>query len=178
MRRALIYLDRDGTINEDLGYVARIEQWRFLPGAVEGLQTLQQHGYRLAVVTNQSGIARGMFTEQDVHALHDFMLRELAKHDVVIDAVAICPHGPDNGCRCRKPAPGLADIVQETVDFSIDRRQSWMIGDKASDIDFGRAIGVQTAVLTSRYWTADSAPAADLQATSLLEAARQIVVRS
>lgn len=175
MQRPVIYLDRDGTINEDTGYLSEIEHWRFLEGAVEALQLFQANGYALAVVTNQSGIARGMFTDSDVWQLHDFMQQELATFGVAIDAIAICPHGAEDGCPCRKPATGLADIIQQTVDFSVDSTRSWMIGDKSSDVGFGQALGVKTALLTSRYWTADERPIADIYAESLLEAAKQIV---
>ena len=170
----MIYLDRDGTINEDFGYVSRIDQWRFLEGAVEALGLLRDQGYALAIATNQSGISRGMFSDSNVWQLHDFMRQELEKSGIAIDAIAICPHGTDDGCSCRKPATGLADVIQQTSDFTIDIPNSWMIGDKPSDIGFGRAIGVKTGLLTSSYWTTDECPAADLYAESLLEAARII----
>ena len=173
--RPMIYLDRDGTINEDFGYVYQIDQWRFLEGAVEALQLFQANDYALAVVTNQSGIARGMFTDSDVWQLHDFMRQELSQFGVVIDAIAICPHGAQDGCACRKPATGLVDIVRQTVNFSIDESSSWMIGDKPSDIGFGQAIGAKTALLSSRYWDPDGRPTADLYGETLLEAAKVIV---
>jgi D-glycero-D-manno-heptose 1,7-bisphosphate phosphatase len=173
--RPLAFLDRDGTINEDFGYVSKIEDWKFLDGSVEAMRQLQQAGFGLAIVTNQSGVARGMYGENDTHLLHEFMRAELQKAEVTIDAIAVCPHGPQDHCPCRKPATGLAKVIENQVPFKIDWDHSWMIGDKPSDVEFGHAIGVRTALLQGQYWRAENEPTADICVDSLATAAIHIV---
>ena len=175
--RPMIFLDRDGTVNADVGHVYRVEDWLFLDGSIEAMLLLQKHGYTLSITTNQSGIARGMYTSDDVAILHDHMCEQLARAGITIEAIAICPHGPEDACGCRKPAPGLAEQIRESVDFTIDTGRSWMIGDKISDLEFGRAIGVRTALLKSAYWSIEqlSATRADVRCDSLLQAAEAIV---
>jgi D-glycero-D-manno-heptose 1,7-bisphosphate phosphatase len=164
----VIFLDRDGTINVDHGYVSEIERWQFIPATAEALCRLRSSGYRLAVVSNQAGIAEGRFRTEAVYALHDFMVRELAADGVALDAIAFCPHGR-SGCDCRKPLPGLARVV-ESETGPIDYAASWVEGDKESDIGFGRAIGARMALIRSHYWTPDSLQIKpDLIVDSLLE---------
>jgi D-glycero-D-manno-heptose 1,7-bisphosphate phosphatase len=179
-QRSMIFLDRDGTVNVDHGYVYRIPDWRFLDGSIEALILLKSHGHALSIATNQSGIARGMYTADDVAILHHHMCEQLAESDITLDAIAICPHQPGDQCDCRKPAPGLAEQIQRTVAFPIDLSRSWMIGDRITDVEFGRAIGVRTALIHSHYWSADqtSATLADIQCDSLLQAAQAIVACS
>ena len=128
-RRAAVFLDRDGTINMDKDFVCRIEDFEFLPGAIEGLKLLQDAGYLLIIITNQSGIARGYYTEADFHKLNDWMLTELQEHyGVKIDAVYYCPHLPSTdelvapelkkyrvSCTCRKPQIGLFEKATITI---------------------------------------------------------------
>ncbi len=137
MNRA-VFLDRDGTINVEKNYLYKIEDFEFLPGVVNGLRLLQDAGYKLIVITNQSGIGRGYYTEEDYKNLNDWMIDELKKYGVVIDAVYYCPHLPDAKvekyrkiCNCRKPAIGLYD--EAIKDFDIDVSHSWAIGDKIRD---------------------------------------------
>ena len=175
----VVFLDRDGTINVDDGYVYRAEDWAFCDGAAEGVRLLKSEGFAVAVVTNQSGIARGLYTAQDVERLHRFAERELSAQGAAIDAIAFCPHGADDGCRCRKPATGMADQVAESLGAAIDYAGSWMIGDKVTDIEFGFRLGARTALLTSRYWTpSDLVRPPDVLADSLWEAARKISERT
>jgi len=141
------FLDRDGVINRDTAYIADWSEFEFLPGAIEGMRLLQDAGYELIVVTNQSGIARGIFSESDYQALTEKMKATLAEHGVVLTEVYFCPHHPTEGqgsylmtCECRKPAPGM--LKQAMADHSIDPAGSLMIGDKASDIEAGRRVGV------------------------------------
>lgn len=153
MKNPVAFLDRDGTINVDKGFVHKISQWEFVPRAIPGLQLLQRAGYTLAIVTNQGGIAHGMYTQEDVEELHKFMLEELAKHDINIAAVTYCPHRRDqNDCGCRKPATGMARQIEAQIG-EIDYSQSWMIGDKFTDLGFGQNLGIKTALIHSRYWT-------------------------
>lgn len=127
----VIFLDRDGTINVDENYVYKIEDWKFIDGAIEGLQILQNLGYKLIVITNQSGIARGYYTEEDAHKIFDYMIEELKKVGVTIEKVYYCPH-MGNECNCRKPKLGL--FYQAQKDYDIDFSKSYAIGDKLRDL--------------------------------------------
>ena len=144
MKKA-IFLDRDGVINKDSGYVHAIEDFHFLPGVFEALRTFEALGYLLIIVTNQSGIGRGYYTQKDFETLTDWMKKELQKRDIHIAGVYHCPHHPDDGCGCRKPQPGL--ILQAAKDFDVDLSRSWMIGDKQSDIEAAKNAGIQNAIL-------------------------------
>lgn len=171
--RKVIFADRDGTINVDHGYVSAVAQWEFTPHAPAALRSLQDRGFMLAVVSNQAGISDGRFTEEDVHHLHAHMARELKKNGVTLDAVVFCPHGR-SGCDCRKPKPGLAKAVEATIG-PVDYASSWTIGDKISDIEFGKNIGTRTALIRSRYWkTGDITVSPDITVDSLWEFAQSI----
>lgn len=173
--RPTIFLDRDGTINATCAEWWKIDAWAFIDGAPEALALLQQHGFALALVTNQSGVARNLYTTGDVGALHAHMNKLLAAYGVSIDAIAICPHGAHERCACRKPASGMRDSIERSLG-AIDYTRSWMIGDKESDIGFGAAIGVRTALLKSAYWREDDLRVApDLIVDSLYDAAKAIV---
>jgi D-glycero-D-manno-heptose 1,7-bisphosphate phosphatase len=134
-------------INEDEGYVSRVEDFEFIDGAVEALRTLEELGFVLVVVTNQSGIARGYYTEDDFQTLTRWMLAALAARGVMIAGVYHCPHGPEDGCDCRKPQPGL--IHEAARELGLDLRRSWLVGDKPRDIQAGRRAGIPNTVLVS-----------------------------
>jgi len=183
MRRA-IFLDRDGTINVDHGFVSRLDELDFMPGAVEALSLLAGAGFVLVVVTNQSGVARDYFTECDVRAFHDEMNRRLGEKGVRIDRFYYCPHHPEGvvpryhiRCACRKP--GNALFLQAIADFDIDPRRSFAIGDKASDVEPAVALGA-TGVLIG---DADPRPASLVgaggygRASSLLDAVRLVLTQ-
>lgn len=135
--RRAIFLDRDGTLNNDTGYVHRKEDWHWLPGVVETLRRFHAVGYLLVVVSNQSGIARGMFGEDDLHALEAWINEDLAASNAVIDAWYYCPHLPEvtGPCDCRKPEPGL--LLRAAADLNIDLARSWMVGDRVRDMQAG-----------------------------------------
>lgn len=152
MPKNVIFLDRDGTLNVDHGYVNEAKDWEWVPGAIEACKKMQDAGYSLAIVTNQSGIAQGLYTEENMHALHDFMTEELEKHGVFLDAIAYCPHSRSvSECDCRKPAIGMAKQI-EAIIGEIDYANSWMIGDKEADLLFGKNAGTKTAIIRSTYW--------------------------
>ena len=134
MKKA-VFLDRDGVINEDSGYVSRVENFKFINGVFEALKGFKEFGYLLIIVTNQSGIARGFYTLDDFEKLNEFMLSEFEKNDIKIDKVYFCPHSPDENCECRKPKAGM--ILQGLKEFDIDPQKSILIGDKTSDIEAG-----------------------------------------
>lgn len=147
-----VFLDRDGVINTEVDYLHRIADFAFVPGTPQALARLQAAGWALVVVTNQSGIARGRYSEADYQALSAHIGAELARHGVRLDAVLHCPHLPDaavaayrTACDCRKPAPGM--ILRAAAALGLDLAASVIVGDKRSDLDAGRAAGVGTCVL-------------------------------
>jgi len=115
MKKPVVFLDRDGTINEEVGYLDDPARLRLISGAAEGIKLLNQAGFCVVVVTNQSGIARGYFTAHTVEAIHQELARQLSEYRARIDAFYYCPHLPDEGCRCRKPRPGLLYEISERL---------------------------------------------------------------
>lgn len=153
-----VFLDRDGTIIEDPGYLSRPEQVRFLPGAIEGLKKMQEAGYLLVIITNQSGIARGYFTEDELRMIHEYLTEQLEKQGVTLSGIYYCPHHPKEGyppyvkkCRCRKPGSVLLERAAD--ELSIELAASWMIGDKTSDILAGKRAGCRTVLITEQAVT-------------------------
>lgn len=145
MKACAVFLDRDGVINVDKGYVHTIEDFEFFPGAIEGLQKLSSTDYKIIIVTGQSGIGRGYYSMDDFWKLTDYMLSELEKHDVRIDAIYYCPHAPDDQCACRKPNTYMIEQAQKK--FDIDVTKSYMIGDKTADVKMGEQAGCKTVLI-------------------------------
>jgi len=169
----VVLLDRDGTIIEDPGYLADPGGVRFLPRAIEGLRRLGAAGFRLVVITNQSGIGRGFVTEEQVAAVHARMRGELQRSGVDLAGFYHCPHHPDDACDCRKPAAGLVERAAAELGFRPD--ETIVVGDKASDIGLARALGVPSfLVLTGEgRATAEAHPGlADYVVADLTEVAR------
>jgi D-glycero-D-manno-heptose 1,7-bisphosphate phosphatase len=148
----VIFLDRDGTINETTEEWWKQENWKFTPGAKAALKELQAAGYVLAVVTNQGAIALGKYTLQEVEDLHKYMQQSLEKEGVFLRAVVFCPHVAEMRCDCRKPGTAMAAQVEKIVG-AIDYAKSWMIGDKLADMQFGKKLGTKTILIRSSYWT-------------------------
>lgn len=142
-----VFLDRDGTIIADSGYIARPEDVHLLPGAAAALHALQAAGWRLVVVTNQSGIGRGLLTHEDYQRVTDRMRWMLRLAGVRLDAVLCCPHLPEDGCDCRKPKPGM--LMLAAAELGLDLSRSVMVGDKESDLQAGKAAGVGACYLVS-----------------------------
>lgn len=156
MCRRAVFLDRDGTINVEKHYLFRPEEFEFYPGAVEAIGRLNAAGFLVIVVTNQSGVARGYFTEQDVATLHRHVDLLLAAAGARVDAYYICPHHPEYGndlyrqsCDCRKGKPGMLDAARSR--FSISMSESFMVGDKASDIQAAQAAGALPILVKTGY---------------------------
>lgn len=147
-----VFLDRDGVLNEDRGYVHRWEDFSFLPGAIDALRRLQQQGYLLVVITNQSAVARGLCSEADVLALHERMRAFLREQGIELTGIYYCPHHPQGSvsdyaiaCSCRKPEPGM--ILRAAQEHGIDLSRSLVVGDKLSDLEAGRAAGIPSLYL-------------------------------
>lgn len=139
------FLDRDGVINVDHGYVSKIEDFQFVDGLFPVLRALAAKGYALIVVTNQSGIGRGYYTEEDFQRVTRWMQQCLADEKIELAGVYSCPHSPESDCDCRKPAPGM--FLQAIREHGIDPENSWMIGDKPSDMTAAAAAGIRNRVL-------------------------------
>lgn len=144
-----VLLDRDGTINVDRHYLSDPEQVELLPHSAEGLAELQRLGLGLVVLTNQSGVGRGLFDELRLGQIHDRLQELLRQRGVELDAIMACTHRPDEGCHCRKPLPGLAEIAARERGFSA--AQSFVIGDKPCDIELGAALGATTFLVRTGY---------------------------
>lgn len=141
-----VFLDRDGTLIEEVDFLSRVEDMRLFASTAAALTRLHLAGYKLFVVTNQSGIARGYFGEADVQAIHDRLQADLGG---LISGFQFCPHIPDAGCRCRKPNVGMIEASLNGATF--DTANSWMIGDKLLDIETGFNAGLRTALVRTGY---------------------------
>ena len=152
MRRKAAFIDRDGVLNEERGYVHRIEDFALIPGTLEALAALKGAGYALVVVTNQSGIARGLYGESDYQALAAHLRGRLRQEGIELDAMEYCPHLPDAPvsryrleCECRKPKPGM--LLRAIASLDIDPKTSFLVGDRSADIEAGRAAGIARCFL-------------------------------
>jgi D-glycero-D-manno-heptose 1,7-bisphosphate phosphatase len=155
MKRA-VFLDRDGTVNEEVGYLSDLNQLRLIPGAAGAIRRLNEAGLLVVLVTNQSGVARGYFPESFVHETHALLGRMLEAAGARLDGVYYCPHHPKAGstdltreCDCRKPATGLLD--RAAADLDIDLQGSFMVGDKWSDVELGQRAGCRTILVRTGF---------------------------
>jgi D-glycero-D-manno-heptose 1,7-bisphosphate phosphatase len=155
MKLPAVFLDRDGVIIQEKHFLINASEIEFIPGAIEALHSLDE--YLKVVISNQSGVARGYFTVNDVEDFQGILATMLSEKGVEINSWRFCPHSPDDNCNCRKPNPGM--IIEEAQKLSIDLDKSWMIGDKTSDIAAGRAAGVKTILVRTGY--AGKEPGAD-----------------
>jgi len=144
-----VFLDRDGTINEEVGYLSEPEELHLIPGAAEAIRLLNRAGVLAIVVTNQSGVGRGYFSEARVKAIHEQLAMQLAAYGAHLDAIYYCPHHPDKGCDCRKPKPGMLKRAAEEHSIALDR--SFAVGDKVSDLEAGRRAGCRTVLVLTGY---------------------------
>jgi D-glycero-D-manno-heptose 1,7-bisphosphate phosphatase len=176
-----VFLDRDGVVNVEKGYVHRVEEFELLPGVPQAIRLLKDAGFLVIVVTNQSGVARGYYSLDAVHSLHRHLDLELAAFGARIDAYYVCPHHPEHGigdlkvnCSCRKPLPGM--LEQAAADFEIHMSESYMIGDKPTDVAAGLAAGCRPIFLgTAPGAREEGVPEAIPVFSGLLEAVRAII---
>jgi D-glycero-D-manno-heptose 1,7-bisphosphate phosphatase len=172
-----VFLDRDGTLVRDLGYTHRVEDYELLPGVVEGLRRLLDAGYRLAVITNQSGIGRGYYSAEQYAAFQAHLVADLAGRGIPIEASYCCPHRPEAECDCRKPRTALLERARD--ELGADLARSWVIGDSACDVELAERGGCRGAVLIlagGAEPTPGTAPAA--RSARGIEEAAEIVLGS
>jgi D-glycero-D-manno-heptose 1,7-bisphosphate phosphatase len=175
VNRGVVFLDRDGTINEEIGYVLRPEELRLIPGAGAAIRELRELGLTIVVVTNQAPIARGWITEDDLAAIHERLRQLLAAEGAEVDAIEHCPHERDAGCACRKPGTEMAERAAERL--GLDPATGFVVGDHAGDMRMGRAIGARTLLVTTGHGAQeleDARPFADHVVADLREAAQVI----
>jgi D-glycero-D-manno-heptose 1,7-bisphosphate phosphatase len=164
MNRA-VFMDRDGTVIVDVGYPRRPDDVQLLPDALAGLRRLSELGLKLVLISNQSGVGRGLVSPEEAAAVHERFVRELERGGVHLDGAYYCPHAPSDACSCRKPSPEMLERAARELD--LDLASSFMVGDRESDLEAGRRAGCKTILL----WPDDS-PAgleADHEVTSWLE---------
>lgn len=175
------FIDRDGVINRELNYVHRIEDFHLIPGALEGLRRLSDAGFCIIVITNQAGIAKGLYTEHDFRILNDYMISIMHRHRIEICDVYYCPHHPEGTvksyttyCACRKPSPGM--IITAAEEHGLNLKSSVLIGDKASDCQAGRSAGVGLNIIVQSGHSIQPADSLffDYCCTDLNEASRLI----
>jgi len=157
MKHRAIFLDRDGTMNQDDGYTYRVGDYHLYPWTIEAVQLLNRSGWKVVVVSNQSGVARGLFSEEDVREVHQYLVRQIKAGGAWLDAIYYCPHHPEGIipeysilCRCRKPFTGM--LEKAVADLGIDLAGSWVIGDKYDiDIQLARNAGIHSALVLTGY---------------------------
>jgi len=154
--QAAVFLDRDGTINEEVGYLDRLEKLRLVPGAAEAIRLINRSGMKAVVVTNQSGVARGFFTEAFVDEVHSHLREMLQEEGASLDGFYFCPHHPTEGrgrylrsCNCRKPSPGL--LLRAIEELSLEPERSYMVGDTLKDIEAASRIGARGILVRTGY---------------------------
>ncbi|HYH87025.1 MAG TPA: HAD family hydrolase [Pyrinomonadaceae bacterium] len=188
--RRAVFIDRDGTISEEIGYVNHASRYRVFPFAAEAVRTLNAAGWLAILVTNQAGVARGYFKEELIGDVHNVLKQELERGGARLDAIYYCPHHPTVGeppyrqdCDCRKPKPGL--IRRAAEDFGLDLSRCWMVGDRHSDTELARNAGVRSAFVLTGYGRGELEHQShgwqhrpNLIAEDLLEAVRAIVERN
>jgi D-glycero-D-manno-heptose 1,7-bisphosphate phosphatase len=140
-----IFLDRDGTLNEAVGYVSHRSRFRLFPYSVESVRAIRDAGFLAVLVTNQSGVGRGYFPEELVQEIHRDFQRLLENAGTGLDGIYYCPHRPDEGCECRKPKPGM--LIRAAKELGCDLSRSWMIGDNRTDLEAGWNAGARSALV-------------------------------
>jgi len=140
-----IFIDRDGVINKEINYLHKIEDFEFISGVFEACQYFKNLDYKIIIITNQSGISRGYYTENDFQIITNWMIAQFKKNDINILDVFHCPHTPDLNCNCRKPMPGM--LLEAKYKYNINMKKSWMIGDKEADIIAANTAGVTNTIL-------------------------------
>jgi D-glycero-D-manno-heptose 1,7-bisphosphate phosphatase len=179
---AAVFLDRDGTLIRDVGYLRRADQIEILPQVPAALRLLREHGFRLVLVTNQSAVGRGWMTEKDLAEIHSTLAAQLAQQDATLDAIYYCPHHPVEGtgvyrlaCRCRKPNVGM--VERAVAEFGLNPANSYVIGDQKTDIELAERIGATALLICQDESTAAFPRAGSIPVPDLWQAAQWILRR-
>jgi D-glycero-D-manno-heptose 1,7-bisphosphate phosphatase len=175
--RRFALLDRDGTINVERDHLSDPDELELIPGAAPAIQRLRTLGLGLVVVTNQANVGRGLLAPERLEQIHDRLISMLAAEGATVDAILSCPHAPEDGCACRKPAPGLA--IQAAERFGFEPSRAFVVGDHAGDMGMGRAIGATTLFVLTGHGADELADAAALadHVVPDLSAAADIIAR-
>jgi len=182
MKLPCVFFDRDGTLNEDVGYLDRLERLVLYPDGIDAVRLLKRAGYLVAVVTNQAGVAHGLYGEETVRAIHRHIAARFEAGGAAIDGFYYCPHLVDApvaayrvACDCRKPLPGL--IRQAERDLDVDVARSFVVGDRWRDIEMGRAVGARAVLVRTGYGrTEESRPPAGVTADAIVDNVTQATV--
>jgi len=147
----LVILDRDGVINEDLigEYVCHVNQWRAIPGSIEAIAQLTDAGHQIAIATNQAGLAKGLFSLEDLEAIHAHMIAQIEAAGGHVEGVFYCPHQSSDNCSCRKPAPGMLHAISRELGLEVN--SAVLVGDKISDLQLAEAGGCQPVLVRTGY---------------------------
>lgn len=180
-RRCAVFLDRDGTLMRDVGYPRDPAELELLPGVAQALRLLHESGVALVLVSNQSGIGRRLLTDDDLSCVHNCLVQTLAQHGVRLDGICYCPHAPWDQCECRKPRPGL--LYRAAAELDLDLTQSFMVGDRLSDVIAGHRAGCRTVLLGAatkpdEMYSTEPDPLPDVVLPDLLTAARWILYQT
>lgn len=160
-----VFLDRDGTVNRDTGYITSPQELDLFPGVVEAVASLNRAGARVVLVTNQSAIARGFMTVDQLQTIHAVLLSRLEAGGARLDAVYYCPHHPHDGCRCRKPQPAM--IHRAAADLALDLSRAYVIGDQPRDIELARRVGARAVLVLSGQTTGEAAHDMDMEPSGI-----------
>ena len=176
-RQKAVFLDRDGTLCEEVNYLSRPEDLRLFSFSAEAVRLLNENGFLVILITNQSGIARGFFDEKALNEIHAKLQKEFAESDAKLDAIYFCPHNSTDNCACRKPKIGM--IEQAIEDFSLDLENSWIIGDKAIDVETGFNAQLKTALVLTGYGNTEIEKLEkkpDLMAENILQIVKSLIL--
>lgn len=170
MNKKIIFLDRDGVINKEVGYLHKIKDFEFIDGVFDACLDFQLSNYKIIIITNQSGINRGYYSKNDFHTVNNWMLNQFKDKGINILNVFFCPHSPDENCNCRKPKPGM--FLEACEKYDIDMKNSWMVGDKEVDIQAANLAGISNTILVKSGHNIDER---NSKATFILNSIKQAI---
>ncbi|MBS4029276.1 MAG: D-glycero-beta-D-manno-heptose 1,7-bisphosphate 7-phosphatase [Ignavibacteriales bacterium] len=173
MNNIAVFLDRDGTINEEINFISNPDELVLIPDSAKAIREMNELGLKVFIISNQSGIARGYFSENDLQKVNERLLQLLKNENAFIDKIYYCPHIDEDNCDCRKPKPGM--LKQAEQEFGIDLKKSFVVGDRFVDVDAGKNVGAKTILVKTGYgeeslkWGNDNNQHADVTAQNLYE---------